>query len=166
MRTAAKKKGIFQYRRAERRVSAISAVIMQLQNGAGREKIPARFNLCAVQRESEKRAEACADRFEGIPERYGIIEEIAYILCVFTAPVSVPCKLREGGKVTLFGFGYGRARQYKQTDCHSRKEGGAYTDVYSDCKLLFTLGIGTAFGLCLIFLVLFFGLYSDLLCAF
>lgn len=29
--------------RAERRVSAISAVIMQLQNGAGREKIPVRF---------------------------------------------------------------------------------------------------------------------------
>lgn len=49
MRTAAKKKGIFQHRRAERRVSAISAVIMQLQNGAGREKIPARFNLCYIE---------------------------------------------------------------------------------------------------------------------
>ena len=43
MRTAAKKKEIFQHRRAERNVNMLLAVIVQLQNGAGREKIPARF---------------------------------------------------------------------------------------------------------------------------
>lgn len=49
MRTAAKKKEIFQHRRAERNVNMLLAVIVQLQNGAGREKIPARFNLCYIE---------------------------------------------------------------------------------------------------------------------
>ena len=49
MRTAAKKKEIFQHRREERNVNMLLAVIVQLQNGAGREKIPARFNLCYIE---------------------------------------------------------------------------------------------------------------------